>query len=175
MVKGVVKRWGYGKILLVCRKKSRTFKWKGENMKKWETPSAIQEDFLANSVVSACYEVACNTEAAKAWERNRYGSWDLVHNHEKDHCGNSKNQVLVTDTDNNVTGMKEVGTSGWNGHATLPCTIYTDDTYSVKESVQNLNNYVGKTVYWMTTNRLGTDFHHQGTFNIISSDHPLRS
>lgn len=43
-------------------------------MKKWETPSAIQEDFLANSVVSACYEVACNTEAAKAWERKRYGS-----------------------------------------------------------------------------------------------------
>lgn len=144
-------------------------------MKKWETPSAIQEDFLANSVVSACYEVACNTEAAKAWERNRYGSLDLVHNHQKDHCGNSKNQVLVTDTDNNVTGMKEVGTSGWNGHATLPCTIYTDDTYSVKESVQNLNNYVGKTVYWMTTNQWGTDFHHQGTFNIIASDHPLRS
>lgn len=25
------KDWGYGKILLVCRKKSRTFKWKGEN------------------------------------------------------------------------------------------------------------------------------------------------
>ena len=71
--------------------------------------------------------------------------------------------------------MKEVGTSGWNGHATLSCTIYTDDTYHVKESVQNLNNYVGKTVYWMTTNKWGTDFHHQGTFNIIASDHPLRS
>lgn len=144
-------------------------------MKKWETPSAIQEDFLANSVVSACYEVACNTEAAKAWEKRRYGNWDLIHNHEKDHCGDSKNQVLVTDKANNVIGMKEVGTSGWNGHATLPCTIYTDDTYNVKESVQNLNNYVGKTVYWMTTNRLGTDFHHQGIFNIIESDHPLRS
>ena len=145
------------------------------NMKKWLTPSAIQEDFFANSVVSACYEVACNTEAAKAWERTRYGSWDLVHNHEKDHCGNSKNQVLVTDKDNNVIGMKEVGTNAWNGHATLSCTIYTDDTYHVKESVQNLNNYVGKTVYWMTTNQWGTDFHHQGTFNIIASDHPLRS
>lgn len=31
MVKGVVKRVRYGTILLVCRKKNRTFKWKGEN------------------------------------------------------------------------------------------------------------------------------------------------
>ena len=143
-------------------------------MKKWETPSAIQEDFLANSVVSACHEVACNTEAAKAWEKKAYG-WVGLHNHEEDHCGQSKNQVLVTDKSNNVIGMKEVGTSAWNGHATLPCTMYTDDTYQVKESVQNLNNYVGKTVYWMTINGWGTKFHHQGTFNIISSDHPLRS
>lgn len=145
------------------------------NMKKWETPSAIQEDFLANSVVSACYEVACNTEAAKAWEKKEYGWTAGIHNHEEDHCGQSKNQVLVTDKSNNVIGMKEVGTSIWNGHAALPCTIYTDNTYHVKESVQNLTHYVGNTVYWMTTNQLGTKFHHQGTFNIISSDHPLRS
>lgn len=144
-------------------------------MKKWLTPSAIQEDFLANSVVSACYEVACNTEAARAWEVKKYSPLDPFHTHQKDHCGNSKNQVLVTDKDNNVIGMKEVGTSGWNGNATLSCTLYKDDTYNVKESVQNLTNYVGKTVYWMTTNKWGTDFHHQGTFNFIASDHPLRS
>lgn len=77
--------------------------------------------------------------------------------------------MLVTDTDNNVIGMKEVGTSGWNGHATLPCTIYTDDTYNVKESVQNLNNYVGKTVYWMTTGEGGLQYHHQGTIDVIAS------
>ncbi|CUP23211.1 Uncharacterised protein [Roseburia hominis] len=145
-------------------------------MKKWLTPSAIQEDFLANSVVSACYEVACNTEAANDWEKKKYGFFGSgFHIHDKDHCGQSKNQVLVTDKNNNVISMKEVGTNALNGHATLPCTIYTDDTYQVKESVQNLTKYVGETVYWMTTNKWGTEFHHQGTFTIISSDHPLRS
>lgn len=29
--KGVVKRWGYGRILNVCLHSDRTFKWKGEN------------------------------------------------------------------------------------------------------------------------------------------------
>lgn len=50
---------GYGRILDVFIKKDIYQGKEKINMKKWETPKAVEEQFTANSNVSACYSLVC--------------------------------------------------------------------------------------------------------------------
>lgn len=45
------------------------------NMKKWTTPMAMEECFTANVdvAVTTCYKIACNTDAANAYEYKNHG------------------------------------------------------------------------------------------------------
>ena len=153
---------------LFITRKIDNFKGRGKIiMKKWVTPRASQEDFVANNAVSTCWKVACDTEAAQQVERGPFPY------HNPKHCGNPDNQVIVTDKNGNVTGLKEINSDFGQG-GQLNCTIYTDVSYSQKATPKSINDYVGKKIYWtnMATRRT---FHHQGTVNLTEATHPQMS
>lgn len=133
-------------------------------MKKWTTPTAIEECFTANVdvAVTTCYKIACNTWAANYYElKNHF--WeapDYIHQE----CGDENNQVVVVDDKNNITGMKKLKHNGSGGVEVLPCETFEDSGYTVKGSPGPLQ--VGKTVYWRT-NDTGKVFSHHGKLQLV--------
>lgn len=140
------------------------------NMKKWTTQMAMEECFTANVdvAVTTCYKIACNTDAANAYEEQvlRWEpSWLYYHN--PGHCGNENNQVVVVDDKNKITGIKELKHKTFGGVEVLPCEIFEDSGYTVKGSPGTLE--VGKTVYWRT-NYTGRTFSHQGELKLVNAN-----
>lgn len=140
------------------------------NMKKWTTPMAMEECFTANVdvAVTTCYKIACNTDAANAYE-DQVLRWEpsWLYYHNPDHCGNENNQVVVVDDKNKITGIKELKHKTFGGVEVLPCEIFEDSGYTVKGSPGTLE--VNKTVYWRT-NYTGRTFSHQGTLKLVNAN-----
>lgn len=137
-------------------------------MKKWMTPKAIKENFVADNTVSSCYKIACNTEAANGVEQIFYPIAYWAHNHRANYCGNAEHQVLVTNKNNEIVGMKELNAD----KGTLDCTLYTDVNYNKEMSPSNISDYVDKTIYWKTKTtafHVTTVYHHQGTVQLVDA------
>lgn len=137
-------------------------------MKKWMTPKAIKENFAADNTVSSCYKIACNTEAANSIEKTFYPRTYEAHNHRGNYCGDAEHQVLVTNKNNEIIGMKELHAD--NGP--LDCTLYTDVNYNKEMSPSNISDYVNKTIYWKTHTTfffITTEYHHQGTVQLVDA------
>lgn len=140
------------------------------NMKKWTTPMAMEESFTANVdvAVTTCYKIACNTDAANAYE-DKIHPFDPLgfYDHDSNACGNENNQVVVVDDKNKITGIKELKHKYFGGVEVLPCEIFEDSGYTVKGSPGTLE--VGKTVYWRT-NYTGRTFSHQGELKLVNAN-----
>lgn len=138
-------------------------------MKKWTTPIAMEECFTANVdvAVTTCYKIACNTDAANAYEGqiHPFDPFGLYY-HNPDHCGDENNQVVVVDDKNKITGIKELKHKYFGGVEVLPCEVFQDSGYTVKGSPGALE--VGKTVYWRT-NYTGRTFSHQGKLKLVDA------
>lgn len=138
------------------------------NMKKWMTPTAVEENFLANNTVSTCYKIACNTDAANNVEKSFYPHSYQGHYHRPDFCGNAEHQVLVTNKKNEIVGMKELNAD--NG--VLDCTLYTDVSYNKEMAPSDITKYINKKVYWKTHTTFlifDTEYHHQGTVQLVDA------
>ena len=124
--------------------------------KHYVKPIMVGEKFLADEYVSACWGVACDTDAANHIER------DLDNNpiggHRKTECGRFDQQAIVTNSNNVATGMVEIGTA----FGDLDCDLYTDGTYTEKLDASTVKN--GDTIYWITEgNYMGKQiYHHVG-------------
>ncbi len=137
-------------------------------MKKWMTPKSIGENFAADNTVSSCYKIACNIKAANSFEDSKYPLGSLTHLHRAEYCGNADHQVLVTNKNNEIIGMKELHAD--NGP--LDCTLYTDVSYNKEMSPSNISDYVNKTIYWKTHTTVlfvTTEYHHQGTVQLVDA------
>ena len=137
-------------------------------MKKWMTPTAVEENFLANNTVSTCYKIACNTDAANNVEKSFYPAGYRAHYHRGNYCGDAEHQVLVTNKNNEIVGMKELNAD--NG--TLDCALYTDVNYNKEMSPSKISDYVNKKIYWKTETTflfITTEYHHQGTVQLVDA------
>lgn len=137
-------------------------------MKEWMTPKAVKENFAADNTVSSCYKIACNTEAANSVEKSFYPMDYWAHNHRVDYCGNAEHQVLVTNKNNEIVGMKELHAD----KGSLDCTLYTDVNYNKEMAPSNISDYVNQTIYWKTQTKnfiFTTDYHHQGTVQLVDA------
>lgn len=144
-------------------------------MKNWVRPMAVEDSFVPNASVSSCIQVACNTDAANAYEKqiHTFPGESILYNHRDSKCGDKTHQVIVTDENNNVVGMKEINGGSWVS-SELNCTLYTDGSYKTKANMENLSSYVGKTIYWTSADKYLT-WHHQGTLYNTDPNHPQRS
>ena len=137
-------------------------------MKKWTTPMAVEENFLANNTVSTCYKIACNTEAANNVEKSFYPIGSSVHKHRPDFCGNAEHQVLVTNKKNEIVGMKELHAD----EGVLDCTLYTDVKYNTEMAPSDISKHIDHTVYWKTHTNVGPlkiEYHHQGIVQLVNA------
>lgn len=138
-------------------------------MKEWMTPKAVKENFAADNTVSSCYKIACNTEAANSVEESFYPNDYWAHYHRVNYCGYAEHQVLVTNKNNEIVGMKELNAD----KGPLDCTLYTDVNYKKEMSPSNISDYVNKTIYWKTQTKnlviFTTDYHHQGTVQLVDA------
>lgn len=139
--------------------------------KTWETPRVLVEEFEENEYVAACWGVKCDVDWANTYEKKHDGDfWNGV-THDIAHCGNSSNQVIFDDNDDNIGDrMIETGTDGLGD---LLCTIYTDETYAVERLVSSVKK--GDTIYWTTRAADGRTWNHKGTVFPTAEDHPNRS
>lgn len=139
-------------------------------LEKWETPRVTIQEFEPNEYVAACWGVGCDV----GWSNN-YEWWEGDYRngvtHSWDHCGNSSNQVIFDDNDDNVGDrMIETGTDGLGD---LVCTIYTDETYRNVRDVSSVK--IGDEIYWTTTASDGRTWNHRGTVFATADGHPNRS
>lgn len=137
-------------------------------MKKWMTPTAVEENFLANNTVSTCYKIACNTDDANNVEKSFYPRYFALHTHRPDFCGKAEHQVLVTNEKNEIVGMKELHAD----KGVLDCTLYTDVKYDKEMAPSDISNHIGNTVYWKTHTGAGLlkiEYHHQGIVQLVNA------
>ena len=140
-------------------------------LEKWETPRVTIQEFEPNEYVAVCWGVACDISWANDYER-KYGFWDGGDvSHASDHCGNSSNQVIFDDNNDNVGDrMVETGTDGLGE---LECQIYWDANYTQPRPVSTVE--IGKIIYWTTTASDGRTWNHKGTVFATAEGHPNRS
>lgn len=138
--------------------------------KTWETPRVLVEEFEENEYVAACWGVACDVSWANQYERIE-GDYKKGVTHEKDHCGNSSNQVIFDDNGDDIGDrMIETGTAGLGD---LACTIYRDKNYKNERPVNTVS--VGDEIYWTTRAADGRIWNHKGRVFATAEDHPNRS
>lgn len=139
--------------------------------KTWETPRVLVEEFEENEYVAACWGVKCDVGWANTYEKNHGEDfWNGV-THDIAHCGNSSNQVIFDDNDDNIGDrMIETGTDGLGD---LDCTIYSDENYTHVRDVSTVE--VGNTIYWTTHAADGRTWNHKGTVFATAEGHPNRS
>ena len=142
--------------------------------KTWVKPMTLVQKFEANETVAACWGVACMVSEANDWEwKNDF--WNAAaQKHEAEHCGTIGNQVIFDDNDDGIADrMIETGVSGGG---TLPCTIYTDDSFSEIKSIGSVK--VGEKLYWTTSKKpaaITYTWHHRGMVVQQDPNHPNRS
>lgn len=141
------------------------------------TPNASVEEFVANEYVAGCYgrwAVACDYDAANNVEKNVYGTYSATPsgnqvNHGAAGCGTSSKQYVEV-VDDVVKSMKEVNTGVGQD---LPCTVYTDGTYSTKADISEIK--AGDYIYWTTSASGDRVWHHQGLVSGTLSGRPNHS
>lgn len=138
-------------------------------MREYVTPRMTGETFAANEYIAACWGVACQTIWANGYEQWQ-GDFDNGVTHDMAHCGNSSNQVIKVDENNNPIKMIETGTSGLGD---LTCTIFTDERYDTVRDVSTVE--VGNIIFWTTTASDGRTWNHKGTVFATAEGHPNRS
>ena len=139
-------------------------------LEKWETPRVTIQEFEPNEYVAACWGVGCDVDWSNSYEIKQ-GDFGNGVTHSWDHCGNSSNQVIFDDNDDNVGDrMIETGTDGLGD---LSCTIYTDNTYSSVRDVSTVQ--IGQIIYWTTKASDGRTWNHGGTVFATAEGHLNRS
>lgn len=138
-------------------------------MREYVTPRMTGETFAANEYIAACWGVACQTGWANHYEQWQ-GDFDDGVTHDVEHCGNSSNQVIKVDENNNPIKMIETGTDGLGD---LTCTIFTNERYDTVRDVSTVE--VGNIIFWTTTASDGRTWNHKGTVFATAEGHPNRS
>lgn len=134
----------------------------------WVKPMTLVQEFEANEAVAAtqCWRVKCDRKLTYSW-------WDgsLLRTETHNPCRNIDNQWLYDeDGDGKPDKMIELGHD-------RECTIYADENYTQLLPLGEIDPTSGMTIYW--TNKL-TDhtlvvYHHKGTIQQASEEHPNRS
>lgn len=138
-------------------------------MREYVTPRMTGETFAANEYIAACWGVQCDVDWANKYEW-RQGDFDNGVTHDVAHCGNSSNQVIKVDENNNPIKMIETGTDGLGD---LTCTIFTNEGYDTVRDVSTVK--VGNIIFWTTTASDGRTWNHKGTVFATAEGHPNRS
>ena len=133
-------------------------------------PMATLEEFIANEFVSVCYRwgVACSTNAANSKESSlRHPG--IFYQHRGDQCGQFDHQAVY---DRNGDGIPDemIEEKTDQGKGDLPCTIYTDGTYSTVKAISSVNP--GDYIYWRTTGKVfgsTITWSHQGTVQQVGN------
>ncbi len=129
--------------------------------KTWVKPMTLVQKFEANESVAAdtqCWRVACERPGG-------YFYHGLLEVHTA--CKDINNQWLY-DEDGNGTPDKMVEL----GHD-VDCTIYADSDYTKPLAFEDIVPSSGATIYWV--NNYGMKYHHVGTIQQASAEHPNRS
>lgn len=131
-------------------------------MKKiYKKPIACEETFMSNEYVAACWGVACSIDPANKYEKNHNNTWIAGEGSDKphgiDHCGQSANQHITTNSNNVAISMIEDGTDRLGK---LNCTLYTDESYSKTRKYSDVK--IGDYIYWTTSASGSRTWHHQG-------------
>ena len=133
----------------------------------YETPMACAEEFMPNEYVAACWGVYCFVDKANRYEEYINNS---AQEHRSEFCGTTGHQWLTDrDGDGTPDRMLEINTDGLG---TLPCTIYTNDSYSTQRDIGTIR--IDEYIYW-TTSAGGRTWHHQGWVTATTPGHPNRS
>lgn len=138
-------------------------------MREYVTPRMTGETFAANEYIAACWGVQCDVNWANKYEQWQ-GDFDNGVTHDAAHCGNSSNQVIKVDENNNPIKMIETGTDGLGD---LTCTIFTNRWYNTERDVSTVQ--IGDDIYWTTTASDGRTWNHKGTVFATAEGHPNRS
>lgn len=138
-------------------------------MREYVAPRMTGETFAANEYIAACWGVACDTDWAN-WYEQEEGDYGHGVTHDSAHCGNSSNQVIKVDENNNPIKMIETGTDGLGD---LTCTIFTNGGYHTVRDVSTVE--VGDIIFWTTTASDGRTWNHKGTVFATAEGHPNRS
>lgn len=145
----------------------------------WTRPIAVVEQFMANEYVAACWGISCDYgEGAGNNGRNdpfpnRNNSNKHRQQTEGNGCGWEHSQA-ITDRVNTPDVFSIIEINSPTGGGDLPCTLYTDGTYSTSManiSLDQLSN--GMTLYWTNTWN-GITWHHKGQV-VMNDAHPGRS
>lgn len=139
-------------------------------MREYVAPRMTGETFAANEYIAACWGVQCDVDWANNYEMEHDRDyWNGV-THDVAHCGNSSNQVIKVDKNNNPIKMIETGTDGLGD---LTCTIFTNGWYNTERDVSTVQ--IGDDIYWTTTASDGRTWNHKGTVFATAEGHPNRS
>lgn len=121
-------------------------------MKKWLTPTAIEDKFIPNEAISTCYAVACDWSEANNYEdklgvKGGSGSvWDYGSNkligcveHSEGGCGTASNQQLTVK--NGL--LTKISENKFESH------LYSDPEYKIPATSLKIEH--GTKIYWTTT------------------------
>lgn len=139
-------------------------------MREYVTPRMTGETFASNEYISVCWGVACDVSWANDYEMRHGGDYWHGVTHDNAHCGNSSNQVIRVDENNDPIRMVETGTDGLG---TLDCTIYWNDAYNQIRDIDTVN--IGDMIYWTTSSEDGRTWNHRGWVTATAEGHPNRS
>lgn len=133
--------------------------------KKYMTPILIEDSFVTNESISACWGVNCNVPYEG-------GKDSLQSTHRIETCGKFDHQYVYTNGNNVAIGMAEVKHDMTNKN--LPCTL-TDSTYKNKLTETEIAAIQpGQTIYWKTE-LFGSIYQHYGVVGVEDSKFPNRS
>lgn len=134
--------------------------------KTWVKPMTLVQEFEANEPVAAtqCWRVACERGEWFTWW---YDGW-LRHDENHTDCRDINNQYLYDENgDGKPDKMIELGHD-------VDCSLYSDENYTNPISPGDVIPSSGTTIYW--TNKWASwEYHHKGTIQQASEDHPNRS
>lgn len=131
-------------------------------MKNWKKPEARIEVFEANDVIAACWSINCAIPAesggVKGYDPFKPG--DEGNLHRAEHCGSADGFAFVFDESGTVPkGLLHIKAGSTNNKTALPCTIYTDESFTVVRDISTVQ--AGELIYFTTVN--GRTWHHHGT------------
>ena len=133
--------------------------------KTWVKPMTLVQKFEANeSVASQCWLVKCERPRSYTWW---YDGWVA---HVEDHvpCRDINNQWLYDENGDNIPDkMIELGHD-------VDCVLYSDENYTNQISPGDIIPNSSTTIYWINK-WAGWEYHHKGTIQQASEDHPNRS
>lgn len=158
-------------------KKGIIYQRKGKiNMKKWETPKAVEEQFTANSNVSVCYSLVCTLPGEDPYTEDG-GKWVNI----------TESQVRDRASYNAIWGKQHFRPLEKHDENCVSPARYNADTGVFKETghngakvshieidTANLAANGKHPAIWTSTYGL-FDYHHIGYAVDDSASHPLRS